>query len=279
MAVDERGSEAIRSSLRVRPRGDESDVVLSLSRQEAGWKYISFKVLHLSAGQVFDDSTEDEEIGLVVLSGRITVDSSEGIWRDIGRRSTVFEGNPFVVYLPPSSRFNLTAETEAWVARAGALAVTGAEAYLVTPDDIVEETRGHGNATRLIRHVLEADRPAEHLFLVECITPPGNWSSYPPHKHDTENYPTETYLEETYYHRIHPATGFGFQRIYSASRDIDEILLIEDGTLVLVPRGYHPAVFAPGYTGYYLNVMAGPIREWRFTDDPDHAWAGAAKQG
>ena len=106
------GSAAIRSLLRVRPRGDESDVVLSLSRQEAGWKYVSFKVLHLSAGQVFDDSTEDEEIGLVVLSGRITVDSSEGIWRDIGRRSTVFEGNPFVVYLPPSSRFNLTAETE-----------------------------------------------------------------------------------------------------------------------------------------------------------------------
>jgi 5-deoxy-glucuronate isomerase len=158
------------------------------------------------------------------------------------------------------------------VARAGSRADRGAEARLIVPDEIGEEVRGEQNAQRFIRHVLEADRPAECLFLVEVITPSGNWSSYPPHKHDTNNPPQETYLEETYYHRIRPAQGFGFQRVYAKDGSVDEAIVIEDGTLVMVPRGYHPTVIAPGYDLYYLNVMAGPVREWRFTDDPDHAW-------
>jgi 5-deoxy-glucuronate isomerase len=249
-------------------------VILSVSRTKAGWRYVSFRVWELRQGQVIQDSTRDEEVGLVVLTGRVSVESSEGLWKDIGERTDVFDGKPYVVYLPPKTTFTLTAVRDASVARAGAFATTGAEAYLVTPDDIAEEPRGTANATRLIRHLLEADRPAEHLFLVECITPPGNWSSYPPHKHDTENYPDETYLEETYYHRIRPASGFGFQRVYTPDREVDETVLIENGSLVLVPRGYHPVVFAPGYEGYYLNVMAGPIREWRFSDDPANAWFG-----
>jgi 5-deoxy-glucuronate isomerase len=260
---------AVRGSLLYRPHPAQDGVVLSLSRTEAGWRYVSFRVWELAPGQSIEDATGDEEVGLVVLSGRVSVVSSEGSWQDIGDRENVFEGKPFVVYLPPGTKVTVSAGTPATVARGGAVATTGAEAYLVTPEDVNEETRGSGNATRYIRHLLEADRPAEHLFLVECITPPGNWSSYPPHKHDTENYPHETYLEETYYHRIRPATGFGFQRVYTPERDLDEALVIEDGSLALVPRGYHPVVFAPGHEGYYLNVMAGPIREWRFTDDPD----------
>jgi 5-deoxy-glucuronate isomerase len=158
------------------------------------------------------------------------------------------------------------------VARAGAKAERGAEPRLITPEEIGEEVRGEANAQRFVRHVLEADRPAEHLFLVEVITPNGNWSSYPPHKHDQNAPPQETYLEETYYHRIRPSQGFGFQRVYTRDREMDEAVVIEDGTLVMVPKGYHPAVIAPGYDLYYLNVMAGPVREWRFNDDPDHKW-------
>ena len=124
--------------------------------------------------------------------------------------------------------------------------------------------------------MLEASSPAESLFLVEVITPGGHWSSYPPHKHDTDDPPRETYLEETYYHRFQPAQGFGFQRVYTPDRALDEAIVIEDGTLVLVPRGYHPVTAAPGYDLYYLNVMAGPVREWRFTDDPDHKWVAEA---
>jgi 5-deoxy-glucuronate isomerase len=253
-----------------RPSADA--ILLNVTRQDAGWEYVSFRVWRIAQGQALQDDTGDEEVGLVVLSGRVTVRTTADAWEHVGERENVFQGKPFVVYLPPHTRFGLTAETLCEVARAGAKAARGVEPCLISPAEIGEELRGQGNAQRAVRHVLEADRPAEHLFLVEVITPNGNWSSYPPHKHDTNNPPDETYLEETYYHRIQPPNGFGFQRIYTRDGDLDEAVVIQDGTLVMVPRGYHPAVIAPGYDLYYLNVMAGPIREWRFTDDPDHKW-------
>jgi 5-deoxy-glucuronate isomerase len=249
-----------------------SGVVLDVSRNEAGWEYVSFKLWKLTPSQEIGDDTGDEEVGLVVLRGKVTVRAASHTWEGIGERRDVFEGKPFVVYLPPHTPYSLTAVTDCEVARAGARAERGAESRLITPEEIGEEVRGEGNAQRFVRHVLEADRPAEHLFLVEVITPSGNWSSYPPHKHDQNNPPQETYLEETYYHRIRPAQGFGFQRVYTRDREMDEAVVIEDGTLVMVPKGYHPAVIAPGYDLYYLNVMAGPVREWRFNDDPDHKW-------
>jgi 5-deoxy-glucuronate isomerase len=233
---------------------------------------VSFKVWRLRPDQTVQDNTAGEEVGLVILSGTVTVGSSRGAWQEIGRRENVFEGKPYVVYLPPDTAFTVTALTACEVARAGSRADRGAEARLIVPDEIGEEVRGEQNAQRFIRHVLEADSPVERLFLVEVITPSGNWSSYPPHKHDTNNPPQETYLEETYSHRIQPPQGFGFQRVYARDGSLDEAIVIEDGTLVMVPRGYHPTVIAPGYDLYYLNVMAGPVREWRFTDDPDHAW-------
>lgn len=257
---------------------EEDGTVLSVGRREAGWQYISFRVWELQPGQSVSDDTGDEEVGLVVLEGKISVHSPAGSWENIGSRSTVFEGKPYVVYLPPHTSFQVTAGTTCAVARAGARAEKGVEARLITPDEISEEIRGQDNAQRHIRHVLEADRPAEHLFLVEVITPSGNWSSYPPHKHDTDDPPRETYLEETYYHRIQPKQGFGFQRVYAPAAGLDQALVIEDGTLVMVPKGYHPAVIAPGYDLYYLNVMAGPVREWRFTDDPDHTWVARSWQ-
>jgi 5-deoxy-glucuronate isomerase len=262
------------SSIVVRPPEHPAldGTVLDVDQKRAGWKYVSFKVWRLGAGQEVADDTGGEEVGLVVLSGKVTVRTAQDAWQGIGERASVFEGKPYVVYLPPHTGFTLTAVTECEVARAGARAEGGAPARLIRPEDIAEETRGEANAQRFIRHVLEADRPAEHLFLVEAITPNGNWSSYPPHKHDVNDPPYETYLEETYYHRFRPQQGFGFQRVYTHDGALDEAVVIEDGTLVMVPRGYHPAVVAPGYDLYYLNVMAGPVREWRFNDDPDHAW-------
>ena len=259
-----------------RPLADGT--VLDVTRERAGWRYVSFKVWKLAAGQEVEDDTGDEEAGLVILSGKVTIGTDAKTWEGIGERQNVFEGKPYVVYLAPHTRFTLVAVTECEVARAGAKAERGAEARLIRPEEIGEEVRGQGNAQRYIRHVLEADRPAEHLFLVEAITPSGNWSSYPPHKHDTNDPPQETYLEETYYHRVRPSQGFGFQRVYTPDRSLDETVVIEDGTLVMVPRGYHPTVVAPGYDLYYLNVMAGPVREWRFNDDPDHKWVAESWQ-
>jgi 5-deoxy-glucuronate isomerase len=259
-------------ALQSAPAPADDGTLVGMTPEEAGWQYVSFKVWQLAPGQAVEDRTGEEEVGLVVLSGRVTVRSSAGTWEGIGERQSVFEGKPYAVYLPPGTSFGLTAITACEVARAGTRAEHGAEPQMIGPEEIGEESRGEGNALRFVRHVLEADRPAERLFLVEVITPSGNWSSYPPHKHDMDNPPQETYLEELYYHRLRPTQGFGFQRIYTPDRGLDESIVITDGTLVTVPRGYHPVVVAPGYELYYLNVMGGPVREWRFTDDPDHKW-------
>jgi len=267
-----------REGLAVRPAAEPAadGTLVGVTRAEAGWDYVSFKVWRLRPGQAVRDDTGDEEIGLVILGGAASVASPAGAWEGIGRRDSPFDGKPYVVYLPPRTDYTLTAVTDCEVARAGARAARGVTARLITPDEIGEETRGQGSAQRYVRHVLEADRPAERLFLVEVITPGGNWSSYPPHKHDTDDPPRETYLEETYYHRILPAQGFAFQRVYTPDRSLDQAIVITDGTLALVPRGYHPVAAAPGYDLYYLNVMAGPVRAWRFTDDPDHKWVADA---
>jgi 5-deoxy-glucuronate isomerase len=133
--------------------------------------------------------------------------------------------------------------------------------------------RGKGTNTRYICDILPHDDPtADHLLVVEVVTPASHSSSYPPHKHDVEQPPVETKLEETYYHRLNPPQGFAFQRVYTDDRSIDEACAVEDHDVVMVPRGYHPVTAPHGYDLYYLNVMAGPNRFWVFKNDPAHEW-------
>jgi 5-deoxy-glucuronate isomerase len=145
---------------------------------------------------------------------------------------------------------------------------------LIRPEDVAVEIRGAGNACRQINHIVKPDFPAHRLLVVEVFTPSGNWSSYPPHKHDVSNLPAEADLEEIYYYRVEPPDGFGLQRLYTADRAIDEAYVIHDGDLLLVPEGYHAFAIAQGYTGYYLNVLAGneAIRTMQPSDDPRYAW-------
>jgi 5-deoxy-glucuronate isomerase len=143
---------------------------------------------------------------------------------------------------------------------------------VIWPEDVGLETRGQGTNTRFVRNILDEKAQAESLLVVEVITPGGHWSSYPPHKHDRDAYPEETFLEETYYHRLSPQQGFAFQRVYTDDRSIDETIAVEDGDVVMVPRGYHPVGAPHGYDLYYLNVMAGPRRSWVFANDPAHEW-------
>ena len=139
---------------------------------------------------------------------------------------------------------------------------------LLAPGDVRHESRGSGGEAREIDHILMEDEPAESLLVTEVVTPAGHWSSYPPHKHDVDDPPRETYLEETYYHRMRPSDGFAFQRVYTADGSIDEAVAVRDGDVVLVPKGYHPVAAGARHDLYYLNVMAGPTREWRVTVDP-----------
>ena len=194
----------------------------------------------------------------------------------MGSRPDPFSGLPEAAYLPPGTEFSVSGASEdaAEVALCFAPARSGATARLLPGSAIEPETRGSGPSERVVHPILmgTADDEAESLLVTEVLTPAGNWSSYPPHKHDRDALPEESYLEETYYHRIDPPQGFVVQRVYTDDRSLDETLAVSDGEVVLVPRGYHPVGAPAGYRSYYLNVMAGPTRTWVFHNDPDHEW-------
>ena len=192
---------------------------------------------------------------------------SHGEW-EIGGRDDPWSGPPGAAYLPPGTDVDLEGSGE--IALCWAPANGGAEARVLEPGQV--EVRGTGAYERRIHNILMGDQPAESLLVTEVLTPGGHWSSYPPHKHDRDAMPDESFLEETYYHRVVPAHGFGLQRVYSAEGDLDETVAVRDRDTVLVPRGYHTVSAPPGYDLYYLNVMAGPTRAWAISNDPDHEW-------
>lgn len=144
---------------------------------------------------------------------------------------------------------------------------------LIKAEDNGIEHRGQFSNKRTVHNILpDSDPSANSLLVVEVYTDSGNWSSYPPHKHDQDNLPEESFLEETYYHELDPGQGFVFQRVYTDDRSIDETMTVENENVVIVPAGYHPVGVPDGYTSYYLNVMAGPTRKWKFYNDPAHEW-------
>jgi 5-deoxy-glucuronate isomerase len=204
---------------------------------------------------------EDRETCVVLLSGRATLN---GLGE--AARATPFDGPPVALYVPPRVAW--------WAEGAGELGVCTAPAtgtleprLLASPELL---TRGEGGEERFIANILMESEPAESLLVTEVVTPAGHWSSYPPHKHDTDDLPDEALLEETYYHRLRGGSGFGFQRVYTDDRALDEGVVVEDGDVVLVPRGYHPVAADARADLYYLNVMAGPTRAWRVTVAPGY---------
>ncbi len=252
--------------------------VLRVTPESAGWRHVGFEVLALGAGQAAQRDTGGRELCVVIVSGAVHVRSAHGEWRDLGGRTDPWSGPPDAAYLPPGTRVTVEAAgAGAEVGLCWAPAPGGGAAARVLPGaEIDVERRGHGAQERFVSPILMADREAEALLVCEVLTPGGHWSSYPPHKHDRDDPPRETLLEETYYHRVSPAHGFALQRVYTGDRSLDESLACGDGDCVLVPRGYHTVSAPPGYDLYYLNVMAGPTRAWAVADDPDHAWSSTA---
>ena len=250
---------------------DAGGSVVRVTPESAGWKYVNFEVLRLATGGTADRSTGGEEVCLVPISGTCSVTAASEAW-EIGGRKDPFDGPPHALYLPPGTDYGIEATANLELAVCSAPAETGVEPFVVHPEEIEVEIRGSGGMEREVRPILMAERPAESLLVVEVLTPNGHWSSYPPHKHDRDALPDESYLEETYYHRVKPERGFAVQRVYTEDRSLDETLCVRDGDVVLVPKGYHPVSAPPGYDLYYLNVMAGPTREWKFKNDPDHEW-------
>ncbi len=256
-------------SLLVKP---QRDPVHRITPESAGWRHVGFEVRDLPAGATLARETGGREVCIVAVTGTLRVSAGAAALGTIGGRETPFEGAPGAAYVPAGSRFEIVAVTACEVALCSAPGTGKLPSRIVDEGAMSRETRGTGTNTRHVRNILPETEPAESLLVVEVITPGGNWSSYPPHKHDSDRLPVESSLEETYYHRLSRPGGFAVQRVYTDDRALDETMAVGDRDVVLVPRGYHPVGAPHGYDLYYLNVMAGPTRQWRFFNDPAHEW-------
>jgi 5-deoxy-glucuronate isomerase len=263
------------SPLLIKPAFGAADGrVHHITPTSAHWSYVGFEVFDLAPEQAVAQATEGREVCLVLLSGRAEVSAGEQDFGTLGERTSPFEGAPWSLYVPARSRWRVVAKTPVELAVCSSPAEGRYPARLIPPAEVGAETRGKGTNTRHVRNILPDTAAAETLLVVEVITPGGHWSSYPPHKHDTDAPPRETYLEETYYHRLARGSGFAVQRVYTDDLSLDETMAVADRDVVLVPKGYHPVGTPVGFELYYLNTMAGPVRQWHFTLAPDHAFLG-----
>jgi 5-deoxy-glucuronate isomerase len=250
---------------------EQAGELLQLPRQKANWEWMSFFVRRLNPGDTYKTQTDGEEAAFVLLGGTCRADWGEGAQK-IGKRKNVFDGYPYALYLPHGNAVTFTAETICEVAECRAPSQAPLKPRLVTPDDVVSSLRGGGNVSRQIVDIMSPDFPADKLIVVEVYTPGGNWSSYPPHKHDVHNPPKEVDLDEIYYYRMNQENAFAFQHLYSGKDSAEKTLKTRDGDAVLVRSGYHPVVAGPGYDVYYLNFLAGSSRVMAVTEDPQHVW-------
>jgi 5-deoxy-glucuronate isomerase len=265
----------VHSKYYVPARSATPPYTVDVTPESAGWTEASLKVVELESALTLD--TGDTEVMILPLAGRGTVAAGDETF-ELSLRTSVFDGPADMVYVGTDNTYTLSGE--------GRFAICGARAKRQLPNrrvaaaEVSVELRGTGNCSRQVHNfgtagVFEADS----LIACEVITPGGNWSSYPAHKHD-ENTPVESALEEIYYFEIDfgpgDSRGFGYHRVYGTpERPIEVLEEVRSGDVVLVPHGYHgPSVAAPGYHMYYLNVMAGPgdERAWKIVDDPEHAW-------
>ncbi len=246
--------------------------IIHVTPKSAGWTYVGFDLWKLDGGETAKGASADRETCLVFIGGKGRVRAGEEDLGEIGERTSPFKGKPWSVYIPAGMPWSVTASTPAELGVCTGPGSGKRAARVIAPGSLGQETRGKGTNIRYVTNILPETEPADSLLVVEVITPGGHTSSYPPHKHDRDDLPRESLLEETYYHRLNPAQGFAFQRVYTDDRSLDEAIAVEDGDLTLVPKGYHPCAATHGYDLYYLNVMAGPKRTWKFHNAPEHEW-------
>lgn len=245
-----------------------------LNKSATGLQYVEFKVIEIEKNAVFEEKLQDKELCAVILTGNVDIHVNEQLFSGLGTRDSVFEKKPTdSVYVPSSSTFTVKASKNSRVALCYSNSSKVLEPKVIRAEDNDVEQRGKYANQRLVHNILPdyVDIP-ENLLVVEVYTNSGNFSSYPPHKHDQDNLPVESLLEETYYHEVNPEQGFVFQRVYTDDRSLDKTMAVEHQDCVSVPEGYHPVGVPDGYELYYLNVMAGPVRKWKFHNDKDHEW-------
>ncbi|WP_350304429.1 5-deoxy-glucuronate isomerase [Photorhabdus viridis] len=255
---------------------DQNKRTQHITPESANWQYVHFDVYELTTGEKITLPTSENETCLVLIAGKATVITPHQKFEHIGDRLEPFERKkPYAVYITAGESADIIADTAVELAVCQAPGKGSYPTRLIAPQDIDAEKRGSGCNQRYVHNILPDNKPADSLLVVEVFTDEGCTSSYPSHKHDTDNEPQETYLEETYYHRLNPSQGFCMQRVYTDDGSLDESMAVYNKDVVMVPKGYHPVATIAGYNNYYLNVMAGPTRKWLFTWEKDHQWVNS----
>ena len=275
---DDRPADA----LHLRP---DAEGRIRLDPTRAGWRYLSFESAALAAGQSHEFGDPRREEAVVILGGgglSISIDGARS--QALPGRRSPFDGLPWAIYVPPGEIVRAVAEpaevggsVQVAIATApvGGRPDVARQPVVIGPDDIAVEIRGAGNASRQINHIVAPSFPADRVELVEVLTPSGNWSSWPPHKHDVDDMPSEAVLEEVYHYRFRRPEAWGIQRVYRADRSRDGIWEVRDGDVVIVPDGYHPFTATHGDDAYYLNALAGDRRTMACSFDPALDWVRA----
>ena len=245
-------------------------------------KQTGFALLKLPARAIFESRTKDMEIVLVILKGSCRVETEGRNFDNLGRRKNVFSGAATAVYLPLTSPYRIieTCGQESEIAVLTAKAQKKYTPFVVEPEEVIINQRGRDNYQREVHDIIveNGENRVDCILVGETFSKPGHWSSYPPHKHDIYNPPLENKMEEIYHFKVNPQNGFGAQFIYTEDGSVGEVYAVKDGDTVFIPCGYHPVSAAPGYSLYYLWVLAGEQgRELIPRDDPNFAWINATK--
>lgn len=265
------------SKLLIRPSATSGEYA-KVTPEEADWELLHFAARRMSAGEQWEFDTGENEFGIVILGGTCSAVTSRGAWDPIGRRANVFDGMPYTLYLPRRTQVKIEAIGDGLDLGYGWCETDQDHpAKLISPEEVKVEIRGGGNATRQINDMIPPGFDCHRLVVVEVYTPSGNWSSYPPHKHDVHRVSEsgeliEADLEETYFYKQDRPEGYAIQRVYTSDGSLDEVVLARPDDVVLVPEGYHPVVSAHGYNTYYLNFLAGSAQSLASFDDPEHTW-------
>lgn len=238
-------------------------------------KLLDFHLLALGARQEHKGQTGDREVLAVILGGKATFVVAGKRFENVGGRANVFSGKPHSVYLPAGVEYTITGVGNVEIGMTSAPSDLRTEPYVVTPESVTNGVWGAANFTRQFHQILtqsaQPDLPARRLIVGETFTPSGNWSTYPAHKHEEDNLPVEACHEEMYFFKVNPADGFGIARYYNDDGE-EQNFTVRNNSILMVPKGYHTVVSAPGYTTYYLWFLAGEHRTQAVVQDPMHSW-------